>query len=122
MAQIGWVSTGEPPCFLFTTQEIPGPYPDYPRGWGGANASGYSNSEFDVTCQRALSTLPDSPDYQVAHSQAQMIFLDDLPAIPLYLRLKVLATRADMCSTSLDTLQGTNLWSIETFDYGEGCR
>ena len=121
MAQVGWVATNKPPCYLYTTQEIPGPYPEYSRGWGGANASGYSNPEFDLACQRALNTLPEDSEHLAAHFQAQTVFSEDLPAIPLYLHSKVIAMRPDMCSTVLDSAEAVGLWDLETFDYGEGC-
>jgi peptide/nickel transport system substrate-binding protein len=121
MAQFGWVSANEPPCFLYTTQQIPGPYPDYPLGWGGANAGGYSNPEFDFACQKALSTLPGDLEHQTAHFQAQMIFSEELPAIPLYWHPKVVATRPDLCSDISDSPEAIGLWNLETFYFGEGC-
>lgn len=121
MAQFGWETSLEPPCFLFTSDEIPGPYPDFPKGWGGANASGYSNPEFDLACVNARFSLPDEKEHQEAHHQAQKIFSEDLPTIPLYLRQKLVIMRPDMCSVILDPSVGSSLWNIETFDYGEGC-
>lgn len=121
MAQFGWATSLEPPCFLFTSDEIPGPYPDFPKGWGGANASGYSNPEFDQACRNARLSLPDEREHQEAHHQAQKIFSEDLPAIPLYLHQKLVVMRPDMCSVILDPSAGSSLWNIETFDYAEGC-
>jgi peptide/nickel transport system substrate-binding protein len=34
LAQFAWMAAVEPPCSLYLTSEIPGPYPDYPKGWG----------------------------------------------------------------------------------------
>ena len=121
MAQFGWVTSLEPPCFLYTTQEIPGPYPKYPKGWGGANASGFSSPEFNQACQTASTSLPDTPAYQSAHFQAQAIFAEELPSIPLYLRLKVVAMRPDMCNVEVDPSADSALWNLEAFDYGESC-
>jgi len=121
LAQFGWVSAIEPSCFLFTTQEIPGPYPQFPRGWGGANASGYSSPEFDRQCQLAEASLPESPAYQPAHFQAQAIFAEDVPVIPLYPRLKLAAARADFCNLSVDPSSESALWNLESFRYGEAC-
>jgi peptide/nickel transport system substrate-binding protein len=121
MAQYAWVSSTLPPCFLYTTAEIPGPYPQSPKGWGGANASGYSSPAFDQACQQALSSLPDEPAYKEAQRQAQEIFAEDLPAIPLYLRLKLVATRPDMCGVTLDPSAESALWNLETFNYGATC-
>ena len=35
LAQFAWMTAVEPPCSLYLTNEIPGPYPDTPKGWGG---------------------------------------------------------------------------------------
>ncbi len=121
MAQFAWITAFEPPCFLYMNSEIPGPYPEYPKGWGGANVSGYSNPEFDQVCQQALNSLPDWPAHLQAHRQAQAIFSEDLPAIPLYARLKVVATRPDMCAVSVDPAAESALWNLEAFDYGDSC-
>ena len=121
MAQFSWASSIEPACFLYVTDQIPGPYPQYPHGWGGANASGFSNPEYDQACQQARSILPDLPAYQGAHAKAQAIFAEELPAIPLYLRQKVIAARPDMCGVLFDGSADSTLWNIESFDYGPGC-
>jgi len=42
MAQFAWSFGKESLCKLFMSSEIPGIYPDYPKGWGGGNAPGYS--------------------------------------------------------------------------------
>ncbi len=119
LVQYGWISALEPPCFLYMTQEIPGSYPAYPKGWGGANAAGYSNAEFDRACQQAQTTLPDSPEHRAAHFQAQAIFSQDLPALPLYQRLKLVATRPELCGVTVDPSSETALWNLESF--GVGC-
>jgi len=121
MAQFAWSSSLEPPCFLYASDEVPGPYPEYPKGWGGANASGYSNPEFDQACKVARFSLPDMPEHTEAHHQAQAIFAEDLPAIPLYLHVDSVATRPDMCGVSLDPSAGSSLWNLEAFDYGPHC-
>jgi peptide/nickel transport system substrate-binding protein len=121
LAQFGWASTIEPPCLLYTTQEIPGPYPDFPKGWGGANVSGYSNPQYDWACQQALFNLPGTPEHTAAHLQAQMIFTDDLPALPLYWRLRLVAMRPDLCGVKMDASSDNALWKLEEFDYGENC-
>jgi peptide/nickel transport system substrate-binding protein len=119
--QFGWESSVEPACYLYTSGEIPGPYPQYPKGWGGANASGYSNVQFDLACKQALNSLPDQPEHRLAHLQAQALFAEDLPGLPLYLIPSRIAMRADMCGVAPDASAGTALWNIEAFNYGEGC-
>jgi peptide/nickel transport system substrate-binding protein len=121
LAQFGWAASLEPPCYLYTSQEIPGPYPEYPKGWGGANVSGYSSPDFDRVCWQALSTLPEMPEHRAAHFLAQSIFAEDLPVLPLYQRLKVAAARPDFCGLAIDTSTESGLWNLESLDYGDGC-
>ncbi len=121
LAQFGWMGSLEPPCYLYTSQEIPGSYPEFPKGWGGANASGYSNQDFDRTCNRALSTLPEQPDHKAAHQLAQSIFAEDLPALPLYLHIKMVAINPQVCGISLDPSSDSALWNLENIKSGEAC-
>jgi peptide/nickel transport system substrate-binding protein len=121
LAQFSWAGSIEPPCFLYTTNEIPGPYPEHPRGWGGANAGGFSYPDFDQACMKARFSLPDSQEYGDAHRRAQEIFAEELPAIPLYLRMRVAAMRPDLCGAVLDPSVSSALWNLEAFNSGDGC-
>jgi peptide/nickel transport system substrate-binding protein len=122
LAHFAWSTSVEPPCYLFLSSEIPGEYPQSPKGWGGVNASGYSNPAYDQACNDALFSLPDAPEHREAHFQAQAIFAQDLPSIPLYWRFKVVVTRPDMCGVILDPSSTIALTGIEEVNYGEGCR
>jgi len=121
MTQLGWQTGLQPPCFLFASAEIPGPYPDHPKGWGGANASGFSNQQFDLVCDQALRSLPGSAENLDFHFQAQLIFSDELPVIPLYQRNSVIVARSDICEVSDDSISKENLWNIELLNYGDQC-
>jgi peptide/nickel transport system substrate-binding protein len=120
-AVFAWPSSIEPPCYLYKTDEIPGPYPDYPRGWGGANASGYSSPDFDISCTQALNTLTDDPIHSAAHAQAQAIFAEDLPALPLFEHWQWTASRPDLCGLRPSFSTGSSLWNLSEWGYGEGC-
>jgi len=121
MAQFAWATSFEPPCFLYTSKEIPGPYSEYPNGWGGANASGYGNPDFDLACRAASWSLNGTEEYLQAHRQAQLLFSQELPAIPLYTHYVVLASRPDFCALENSTYTENALWNIEQFDYGTSC-
>jgi peptide/nickel transport system substrate-binding protein len=121
LAQFGWAAATQPPCYLYLTAEIPAPYPQAAKGWGGANPGGYSNPEFDQLCAQALHTLPDNPVHADSHRRAQAIFAEDLPAIPLYQRLKLAVARPDLCAVTLDASADSALWNIEAFNYGGPC-
>jgi peptide/nickel transport system substrate-binding protein len=121
LAQFNWETDLQPPCYLYLTSEIPGSYPGHPKGWGGANASGFISPEFDTACNLALSSLVDSPEHRDAHYLAQGIFSEELPVVPLYLRPNWVVTRSDLCGVQVDASIRSSLWNIEAFDYGEGC-
>ncbi len=122
LAQFGWTAGVEPGCALFTTAEIPGSYPEFPRGWGGANAGGYSNAEFDRLCKQALTSLSEWPGYAQAHQQAQAIFAEDLPAIPLLSGLNVAAARPDFCFNPPKAPLESGLMNLESFRFGDECQ
>ena len=121
MAQFAWTGSLEPTCYLYITSEIPGPYPDYPKGWGGVNASGYTNPEYDQACENALYSLSDSPQHRTEYFRAQEIFAEELPGLPLYAHFTVSVTRPDMCNYTSVSATDTQLWNLETLDYGSGC-
>jgi peptide/nickel transport system substrate-binding protein len=129
LAQFSWQTGSNPPCDLWASWEIPGNPSStneagealFPEGWGGRNETGFSNPEYDQACRAALSSLPGQPGYTEDHQEAQAIFAAELPVIPLYQRLKLAVTRADLCGFSLDPTSISEMWNIEAFNYGEGC-
>jgi len=111
------IDTLTPQCNWFTTAQIP----QESNNWVGTNVSGFSDPDFDKACEQALQVLPDEPEYTL-HQQAQAIFASMLPSIPLYMRLKVAATRHDFCGFTLDSSSYYPLADLESFDYGNECR
>ena len=106
----------EPPCTWFTTDEIP----TAANGWIGTNVDGHKNPQFDAACRAARLALPDEPAYADSYHQMQAIFASELPAIPLYFRLKAAAARPDICHFELDP-SANPLWNIEAIDLGDSC-
>ena len=78
MAQFAWVTSLQPPCDLYTSGQIPGPYPDYPQGWGGANVSGYSNPEYDRLFQQ-MKDMANGPERQAIIDRMVAIVRRDAP-------------------------------------------
>ena len=109
--------TAQPPCARFTTVEIP----TADNRWVGTNVTGYKNSAFDNACADARQSLPDDVAYVENFKLTQSIFVQDLPAIPLYNRIETAATRFDFCNFTLDPTAASDLYAIETFDYGSSC-
>ncbi len=109
-------SSLEPPCSWFTIGQVP----TASNNWVGANVTGYQSTEFDAACAWAQEQTPDDAAYLEAYQLTQTTFASDLPAIPLYLRLKVAAARPDICDFDLDPT-ANSLWNIESLDYGTTC-
>jgi peptide/nickel transport system substrate-binding protein len=121
LAQFAWMTAIEPPCALYLTSEIPAEYPQSPKGWGGVNASGYSNPQYDVTCLDALYSLADMPQHNQKHAEAQAIFADDIPSLPLYWHYRVVFGRPDMCGLPQEAVAENIFSGLESFNYGETC-
>ncbi|MBP6209487.1 MAG: hypothetical protein KA473_08595 [Anaerolineales bacterium] len=111
------VNSIEPPCDWFTTDETP----TASNSWIGTNVTGYSNEQFDAACRTAQLSLPDEPGYADSYRQTQVLFSTELPAIPLYYRLRVAVARPDVCGFDLDPTANP-LWNIEAIDKGEACQ
>jgi len=107
----------EPPCGWFTTEEIP----SASNSWIGTNVTGYKNEQYDAACRAAQLALPDEQAYTELYSQTQVLFASELPAIPLYYRLRIAAARPGLCNFDLDPTANP-LWNIEAIDTGEACQ
>lgn len=55
------------------------------------------------------------------YTARQALFSTELPAIPLYYRLRVAVARPDVCGFDLDPTANP-LWNIEAIDKGEACQ
>jgi peptide/nickel transport system substrate-binding protein len=134
LGEFAWLTGAEPGCDMFLSSQIPGfrdtswisimdgqerEFTDL--GWGGNNIGGFVNQDFDQACSTAMNSLKGQPEYITAHQEAQRIFAEQLPTLPLFQRLKVAVARPDMCNYILDPTQDYNYWNIEKFDYGDGC-
>jgi peptide/nickel transport system substrate-binding protein len=120
-----WLTGVQPPCDLYLGSRVPGPLGETFEatgvpytGWGGDNQNntGWANAAYDAVCQAALGSLPGTPAYEPSHMAAQRIFSEELPVLPLFLSLKVSATRPDVLNFSLDPTQNSELYNIYEYD------
>ncbi len=112
LAQFAWTTGNYNLCVLFLSAEIPGPYPAYSKGWGGANASGYINPGFDEACSSILGNLPDQGSTLEAYQTARQIFSEDLPVLPLFFRRQVIVFGPEL--TGFENGTYDLFWNIET--------
>ncbi len=113
LSSFAWSANTEiPPCDLYLSTEIP----DEENGWSGSNFSGFANEAYDTACLSTQQALPGTESYITGHREAQRIFTEELPALPLFLRLKIAATRPQVRGFLLDPTEHSDLWNIEAID------
>jgi peptide/nickel transport system substrate-binding protein len=111
-ASFAWLTGVEPSCDLYLTEQIPAE----DNAWAGQNSPGFSLEEYDAACNRALQALPGTEDYIEGHKDAQRIFSEQLPVVPLFLRLKLAASRPGVTGFIMDPTENSEMWNIEAFD------
>ncbi len=116
LGEFAWLTGVEPSCNLYITDQISGPEEEGFGGWGASNETGWSNADFDAACLRALGALPGTEDYTQGHIDAQIIFSQEVPVIPLFLRLKVAAARPNVLNFFVDPTQNSELFNLYEID------
>jgi peptide/nickel transport system substrate-binding protein len=107
LGEFPWRTGIEPPCELYLTENIPSD-----QNPGGANDAGYSNPAFDEACRAARNALDDATR-RARHAEALAIFTQDLPSLPLFLRVKVGVALPRVNGYQLDSTASSDLWNIE---------
>jgi peptide/nickel transport system substrate-binding protein len=129
LAMFAWLTGINPPCNLYHSTEVPGPIDGtwlpimdptagqqlFGIGWAGGNEVGYFNPDYDSSCSRGNYSVPGDQTYNTSHMEAQRIFAEDLPVLPIFLGLKFAATRPDLNGLLLNPTENTDTWNIEEF-------
>lgn len=123
LGEFAWLTGVEPSCNLYTSDQITGPADETNPitgtpygGWGAASDTGWFNADYDVICNTAIGSLPGTPEYEDNHKDAQRIFSEEVPVIPLFLRLKVAAARPEVLNFGVDPTQNSELYNIYEID------
>ncbi|MFQ5858697.1 MAG: peptide ABC transporter substrate-binding protein [Anaerolineae bacterium] len=112
LGSFAWLTGVEPPCDLYLSTQIP----SEETGWSGQNDPGFTDPEYDAVCNAALQALPGTTEYEENHKQAQLLFSEKLPVVPLFLRLKLSAYRPEVDGFIMDPTANSETWNIENFD------
>lgn len=111
MVETAWWFNALPPCGHYLSSETPDD-----GQWHGDNPSGYSDPQYDNACRSALQELPGSSDYEEYHKRAQVIFSEDIPALPLFMRLRIAVARPNVLGLTMNATSASELWNIEVLD------
>jgi peptide/nickel transport system substrate-binding protein len=111
-----WPDWITPLCEMFAGREIPSDENPF-----GSNASGFDDPEYDLACDMILLGLPGSDAYEQAVRKIQEIFTTEVPALPLYLKPRVVAHTNEICGVQVAPQAFSTLWALEEFDSGISC-
>jgi peptide/nickel transport system substrate-binding protein len=112
MGEFAWLTGVEPPCTLYISSQLP----SADLGWGNANNVGFLNADFDAACNAATQAL-DEATKAAKHAEAQQIFTEYLPSIPLFARAKILVTGPTVVGVVMDPTANSEFWNVENFDF-----
>ena len=93
MAMYSWIFDTDSDCGeLYMSDAIPSEQ----NNWlGGLNYPGYRNMEMDRVCKEIAREIDEAKRNRLLHESAQ-IFSLDLPALPLYFRVEIAATKVGL--------------------------
>lgn len=114
LGQFAWLTGVTPPCNLYLSSEIPND-----GNPGGQNDTGWFSAEYDEVCNSALQSLYGTPEYNDFHLKAQEIFAENLPVVPLYLRLKLAVTVPQVTGFQMDPTANSEFYNIEEYGWSE---
>ncbi len=122
LAQFAWAVGEIPPCFLYMSTEIPSAANNWlGEKFGGANITGYSNTEFDTVCRESLAGGMITSALPEAARKAMELLAADSPDIPLFYQPKIVISRSDLCGLAMDISSRSEFWDLENLDFGENC-
>lgn len=122
LAELAWSTGRQPPCFLFSSSEIPGEKNKWlGTRYGGVNFSGYTNAEYDAACELALSAGLNRELLVSQSERMQQLLMEELPALPLFFHVKAMVSRPDLCGLDLDVSARSPLGGIESFSLSQAC-
>jgi len=108
LAQATWWLEDRPPCERYLSSQIP-----EAENWVGGNITGYVSPKYDSACLSALRGLPGSEEYMRNHREAQVVFSEDLPALPLFMSLRIGLARPGVTGLQMDPTSPSELWNVE---------
>ena len=122
LAELAWSTGRQPPCFLYTSIEIPAADNKWlGTRYGGVNITGWSNEEYDTACELALAAGLDK-DLAVSQNQRmQEILAEQVPVLPLFYHVKTMVSRPDLCGIKLDVTSRSALKDIEVYILAAAC-
>lgn len=109
LAEFGWFDRDlEPGCDIYLGSDVPAES----NNWVGFNSTGWANAEYDAACLAAMASV-DRAEREVLFHWTQEVFAEELPVLPLFLRIKLAATQPGVDGFAFDPAEFGEFWNIE---------
>lgn len=112
LALFSWLNGLDAPCGLYLSTNIP----TEENWWSTSNNPGYASEAYDEACRSALSAPYGTATFMRSHQEAQRVFAEDLPVLPLYFVPRAVAVGPEVEGVVLDPGQRSLFWNIESID------
>jgi peptide/nickel transport system substrate-binding protein len=112
LAEFAWSAGYCPDADRYRCSDIP----SEKNGWSGLNESGWCDPEFDRLSRLAAKTL-NRDDALSLYAEAQQLFVEQVPVIPLFPRVKVMAIKPDIVGFAPDSTVSSETWNIEEWHF-----
>ncbi len=114
LGEFAWLTGVQPPVSLYYCTEIPAEE----NNWGGQNETGWCDPEYDRLGKSAETTL-ERDEALPLYSDAQKMFMENLPVMPLFARVKVMATRTNVVNFAPNPTVNSETWNVEVWGFNE---
>ncbi len=114
LGQFAWLTGVQPPVALYYCNEVP----SESNGWSGQNETSWCDPEYDRVAKRAAMTLRRA-DSLADYYRAQQLFTEQIPVVPLFARVKVMATTPQVLNFRPNPTVNSETWNIEAWGLGD---
>jgi len=113
LAEYAWLTGVRPPVDLYRCGEIP----SEDNHWAGQNPTGWCSPEYDQVTHDAMASVDRGRSLPLYH-RAHAILADQLPALPLFGRVSVIAAVPTLLNLRPDPSVSSETWNIEEWRLG----
>jgi peptide/nickel transport system substrate-binding protein len=111
-----WPTFVTPACEMFAGFDVPSSEVRF-----GVNASGMADPAYDTACRTTLLAPAEMEEVSEAARRAQTMVGQNLAALPLLVRPRLVAVRQGICGAAPDPSTFSALWNLEEFFPAEEC-
>ncbi len=114
LGEFSWLTGVMPSVALYFCTQVPAEE----NRWAGQNQTGWCDPQYDRIGKEALNILERTDALPLYH-EAQKIFMENLPVIPLFARVKVMATKPEVANFAPNPTVNSETWNMEVWGFAK---